>query len=149
MSHTTASRYQLDVETYLAGTLNMVQFPSDLDSKSQVLAPATEYFSVLVQQDSINRQQDANEGLVSLAVKLRLLYRFTTNEAEYTGSGSTPTKMKAALAAIMDEKWWRGGSFTPTAPLSVSQVDSLELSTQRLGRVIETEIQLSLVTASV
>jgi hypothetical protein len=152
MAHNAASRFQLDVETYLAGTLSMVAYPSDFEFVSQVLAPATEYFSVLVDQSQAVRTQDANEAQIELEIKLRLLYRFTTNEAEYTGSASTPLKHKAAMAIFMDEKWWRGkgGSFTLTPPLDVQDMVELpEATITRSGRVIETVITVTLVTTSV
>lgn len=151
MAHTTASRYQLDLETYAAGTLSMTAYPSAFDSVAQVLAPATEYFAAQVQQDSIDREQDSNVGLVSLAIRLRLLYRFTTNEAEYFGSADTPTKHKAAMKLLMDELFWAGGggSFTLTSPLDVHDVLELQSTVDRLGRVIVTDIELTLSTTSV
>lgn len=149
MARTTAGQLQFDLETYLTGTLSMTAYPSDFDSVAQVLAPATEYFSVFVQQVQIARDVDSNVNLVRLVARLRLLYRFTTNEAEYTGSGTTPTKQKAALAAIMDDGWWNGkaGLFNPTQ--DVHDVEEMDSEITRTGRVIETEITVTLVTTSV
>lgn len=150
MAHNAASRYQLDTETYISGTLGMTQYPSDFDSVSQVLTPGVEYFSVLVNQSQTINTQSSNEVWIELQITLRLPYRFITNEAEYTGSGSTPTKHKAALATFMDEKWWRGEEgFTLTSPLSVHEIEAPVAEITRTGRVIETEITLTLVTTSV
>jgi len=152
MAHTTASRYELDVETYLSGTLGMTAYPADFDSVSQVLAPATEYFSVLVQQAQIIRDIDSNTDHVELSIRLQLFYRFVTNEAEYTGSSSTPSKLKAALKVFMDERFWAGtgGAFTLTAPLDVQEdIEPPESTIERFGRVIRTEIKVTLVTTSV
>ncbi len=151
MARTTAAQYQFDAETYISGTLGMTAYPGDFDSVSQVLAPATEYFSVLVNQSQIIRTQDGNEGLVELQIRLRLLYRFVTNEAEYIGSSATPTKSKAALAVFMDEAFWAGdGALTLTSPLDVHTIDPPEVADfTRTGRVIETEITVTLVTTSV
>ena len=152
MAHTTASRAQLDIETYMTGTLSMVAYPAFLDSVSQVLAPATEYFAVQVNQTQLIRTQDSNIAHVQLQISLDLLYRFTTNEAEYLGSASTPTDSKAALALLMDVKFWEGtgGSFSWTAgPLSVQSVEPPEVDITRVGRVITSKITLTLVTTSV
>ena len=152
MARTTSGQYQADAEGYISGTLGMTAYPSDFESVSQALVPATEYFSILVSQAGVDRAQDGNVGLVELSIILRLLYRFVTNEAEYTGSGDTPTKLKAALAVFMDEQFWRGagGSFTLTSPLSVHEITAPEITNQtRTGRVIETEITVALTTTSV
>ena len=150
MAHTTASRYQLDLETYVSGTLGMTAYPSFFDSVSQVLAPATEYFAAQVNQSQIIRKQNSNEHWVELLIQLRLLYRFTTNEAEYLGSAVTPTDSKAALAVLMDESWWRGKEgFTLTLPLDVQSIEPPELEMSRTGRVIESLITVALVTTSV
>ena len=151
MARTTAGQYQFDVETYLSGTLLMTAYPSDFESVSQVLVPATEYYSVFVQQSQIIRTQDANAGLVELDIRVRLLYRIVTNEAEYMDSSTTPSKHKAAMAVLMDEQFWRGkaGSLTLTAPLDVSNIELPESAITRTLRVIETAISLTLVTASV
>lgn len=150
MAHTTASRYQLNVETYLNGTLGMTAYPSSFDSNSAVLVPATEYFAVLVNQSQIIRQQDGNAGQIELDIQVRLLYRFVTNEAEYLGSADTPTDSKAALLILADELFWRGkGAMTLTDPNSVLTIPDVELTLTRVGRVIETEITVTLVKASV
>ena len=150
MAHTTASRYQLDLETYIGTTLSMAAYPGDFESVSQVLTPATEYYSVLVNQSQAIRTQDSNAAQIELQIKLRLLYRFTTNEAEYTGSVSTPTDHKAAMAVFMDKKFWRGlTGMTLTDPLSVQSIEAPVAEMTRFGRVIETEITVTLVKASV
>ena len=152
MARTTAGQYQSDVETYFTGTLGMTQYPSDFDSVAQVLAPGVEYFSVFVNQSQATRAQDSNPAQPELQIRLQLFYRFVTNEAEYTGSGTTPTKHKAALALLMDDKFWRGkgGSFTLTPPLDVQSIAADPVAEiTRTGRVIETEITLTLVTTSV
>ncbi len=151
MAHTAASRYQLDVETELLGDLGMTAYPSDFESGSQVLAPGVEYFSVLASQSQIFDPGDANNNEVELQIRLRLLYRFVTNEAEYTGSSSTPSKHKAALAVFMDERWWQGQlGLSLTAPLDVQRIDTPEFDNiARTGRVLETVITVVLVTTSV
>ena len=149
MAHTAASRYQLDVETELSGDLGMTAYPSDFESIAQVLAPGVEYFSVLASQSQIFDPGDANNFDVELQIRLRLLYRFVINEAEYTGSGDTPSKHKAALATFMDKRWWEGQlGLTLTAPLDVQNIETPELDNiVRTGRVLETVIQVQLVTA--
>ena len=151
MAHTTASQYQANAETYMAGApFSMIAYPSDFDSVSQVLTPGVEYFSCFVNQSLIIRQQSSNANRVELQIRLLLLYRFITNEAEYTGSGDTPTKLKAVLAVLMDEKFWRGGTgMALTSPLSVHDIEGPEAEITRTGRVIETEITVTLVTTSV
>lgn len=151
MARTTAGQLQSDVETYLTGTLGMTAYPSDFDSVAQVLTPGVEYFTVLVNQSQTIRVQDANKAHIELQIILQLFYRFITNEAEYTGSGDTPTKHKAAMVVFMDEQFWRGkgGSFTLTSPLSVHSIIAPTAEITRTGRVIGTEITLTLVTTSV
>ncbi len=151
MARTTAGQYQFDVETYLTGTLGMTAYPSDFDSVSQVLAPGIEYFSAFVSQSQIIDRVDANTNHVELQIRLRLLYRFVTNEAEYTGSSDTPTKLKAALAVLMDSEFWEGKQgLSLTSPLDVQQIEPPEFENiARTGRVIETEITVALVTTSV
>jgi len=151
MAHTTASRYELDVETYLSGTLGMTAYPSGLGSVAQVLAAGTEYFSVNVYQAGVE-VIDSNTNHVELVIQLRLFYRFVTNEAEYTGSSATPTKLKAALAVLMAKEFWdgTGGTLTLTSPLDVQDMDSPELSSpERSGRVLETVINVTVATTGV
>jgi hypothetical protein len=55
------------------------------------------------------------------------------------------------MRVLMDGKFWRGkgGSFTLTSPLDVHDVANLESTTDRVGRVITTDIGVSLTTTSV
>jgi hypothetical protein len=151
MSFTTSSQYQNDLEAWLAGFMGMTAYPSAFDSVAQVLAPATNYFAAHVQQDSIDRAQDSDTGLVSLAIRLRIFYRFTTNEAQYLGATEATTAHRFSMLLLMDEKFWRGngGLFVLTSPLDVHEVTNFEATTDRVGRVITTDIGLSLTTTSV
>lgn len=148
MAHTTSSRYQLDVETYVGTTLGMTAYPSTFDVVAQVLVPGTEYYATRADQTLINREIDANVNHVELEVFLRLLYRFITNEAEYTAASSTPTKLHAALSVLMDEKLWRGkGAMTTTQ--GIHEVVEISRSMERIGRVIVTDISVTLISTSV
>lgn len=150
MAHTTSSRLQADLATYIAGApLSMTAYPSTFDSVAQVLAPTTEYFAVRVDQTLINREIDSNVNHVELEVFLRLLYRFTTNEAEYTGQSTTPNPLHAALSVLMDGGWWDGaaGLFNPTQ--DIHDVTEITRSMERIGRVIVTDITVTLISTSV
>ena len=151
MARTTAGQYQFDLKTYLVGTLGMTAYPSFYGEGSQILTPGNEYFALMVNQVQIIREEDAAVGLVELSIQLRLLYRFVTNEDEYTNDSTTPSKQKAALALLADELFWQGlgGSFTLTDPNTVHSVEPVEIDPSRIERVLITDIKVSLVKTSV